>query len=272
MKIFTTVTFCLLFASTVFAQQSQLSFAGDISGVCDATTIDITQNAGIGWDDCVGGVYTGTVEFEAIPDTNLYNVYTVSPDSVQFNDMSFGAYYPCYMTDSQEGMPNADLDLLTLFFQVSENGDLGFSGASQWGEIYSLFDVTMDSTQLNFQWTNDYGEGAAVELVRQDGQLWKNLLAGTVATHEISQIESISINPNPISSGQNILVSIDLNQSIDMNLQIIDIAGKIVYNQLVKLTEGKNEINIDSQFLNGGMYFLKLSSENGVTTKKIVIQ
>ena len=79
-------------------------------------------------------------------------------------------------------------------------GDLGFSGSSQWGEVFSISDVLMDSTQLYFQWTNDYGEGAAVELIRQDGQLWQDLLAGSVATQDISQIESISINPNPINS------------------------------------------------------------------------
>ncbi|MFT6337910.1 MAG: hypothetical protein ACJATI_004677 [Halioglobus sp.] len=57
-----------------------------------------------------------------------------------------------------------------------------------------------------------------------------------------------------------------------MNLQIIDITGKTVHNQLVKATEGNNEISADSHSLNSGMYFVKLSSENGVTTKKIVIQ
>lgn len=61
-------------------------------------------------------------------------------------------------------------------------------------------------------------------------------------------------------------------ESVDMNLQIIDITGKTVHNQLVKATEGNNEISADSHSLNSGMYFVKLSSENGVTTKKIVIQ
>ena len=272
MKIFTFFILCLSLAGTVSAQQSPSSFVGDISGVCDATTTTTSQQAGIGWDECAGQIYEGIVEFEVTGDSSLYNVYTVSSAGDKLNDMSFGSFYGCYGTDNQGGMPNSALALTTLFFQVSENGELGYNGTSQWGEVFSVSDVTMDSTQLNFQWTNDYGEGAAVELVRQDGQLWAVLLAGSVATEEISEIESISINPNPISSGQNILVNIDLNKSVDMNLQIVDIAGKTVYNQLVKTTEGKNEINIDSHSLNGGMYFLKLSSENGVTTQKIIVQ
>jgi hypothetical protein len=93
-----------------------------------------------------------------------------------------------------------------------------------------------------------------------------------VATQDILQIESLFINPNPINSGDNLNVNIDLNERVKMSLQIIDITGKTVYNQLLKATEGNNEINIDSQTLNRGMYFLKLSSENGVTTQKFVIQ
>ncbi len=99
-----------------------------------------------------------------------------------------------------------------------------------------------------------------------------NCSGNIVATQDILQIESLFINPNPINSGDNLNVNIDLNERVKMSLQIIDITGKTVYNQLLKATEGNNEINIDSQTLNRGMYFLKLSSENGVTTQKFVIQ
>ncbi len=265
MKNFTLFILCLLTAGMVSAQ-------GDISGICDAVTTTTSQDAGIGWDDCAGGMYIGTVEFEAtIDDPNLYNVYTIEPTGVagKLNDMSFGGFYPCYGTDSQGGMPNSAP--VFLFFQVGEAGVLGYTGVSQWGEVFSVSDITMVEDSLNFQWTNDYGEGAMVMLVRQDGQYWEQLF-GITSIAEVSQIESLSINPNPINSGDNFIVSIDLYESIDMNLQLIDITGKTVHNQLVKATEGNNEISVNSQSLNSGMYFVKLSSENGVTTKKIVIQ
>lgn len=274
MKNFTCFILCLFFSGIVSAQQVQFLVAGDISGICDATTILTSQGAGIGWDDCAGGLYEGTVEFETtVDDSTLYNVYTVPPtgSADKLNDLSFGAFYPCYGTEEQGGMPNSALALTSLFFEVNEGGVIGFSGSSQWGEVYSLTDVVTDGAKLNFKWTNDYGEGATVELVRQDEQLWDELF-GIVSIQEISQIESISINPNPINSGDNFSVNIDLNESVDMNLQIIDITGKAVYTQLVKTTEGNNEINIDSHSLNRGMYFVKLSSENGVTTKKIIVQ
>ncbi|MFT4535422.1 MAG: hypothetical protein ACJA1A_000959 [Saprospiraceae bacterium] len=272
MKNFTIFILCLLFSGIVSAQ-SQFLVVGDISGVCDATTTSTSQEAGIGWDDCAGQVYEGTVEFEATSDDpNLYNVFTMaSTVTAQFNDMSFGAFYACYGSDDQTSFPNTDASNPTLFFQVGENGVLGYTGTSQWGEVFSVADVIMAEDTLNFQWTNDYGEGAMVQLVRQDSQYWEQLLS-IVSTQEISQIESISINPNPVSLGENILVNVDLNQSVDMNLQIIDITGKTVHNQSVNAAVGNNEINIDSQSLNSGMYFVKLSSENGVTTKKIAIQ
>jgi hypothetical protein len=132
-------------------------------------TIDTDQGAGSSWDTCADSMYIGTFEFEATSgDTSLYNVYTIEPTGVggKLNDMSFGGYYPCYAMTDQGGMPNSDASNPTLFFQVGDNGVLGFTGASQWGEVFSITDVTMDTTQLNFQWTNDYGEGAMVQLVR----------------------------------------------------------------------------------------------------------
>jgi hypothetical protein len=271
MKNFTLLILCLLFSGMVSAQ-SQLSLIGDISGVCDAVTTITDQAAGIGWDACAGGTYEGTAEFEATSsDTSLYNVYTVAPNGNILNDLSFGSFYSCYGNEDQTGMPNSDAYFPTLFFQVGVNGELGFTGASQWGEIFSISDVSMAKDTLNFHWTNDYGEGAMVQLKRQDGQFWEQLF-GITSIAEISQIESLSINPNPINSGDNFYINMDLNESVDMNIQIIDITGKSVHNQSVKATEGNNEISVNSQSLNTGMYFVKLSSENGVTTKKIVIQ
>lgn len=269
MKRITFFILCL-FSAGMVSSQSQLVIAGDISGVCDAVTTNSTQNVGIGWDACVGGIYEGTVEFQMATEATLYNVFTVSPDDVTFNDLSFGGFYPCYDSDDQASMPNSDADAPSLFFEVSEKGELGFSGSSQWGEIYSVSDVVIDGAQLYFQWINDYGEGAAVQLIRQDLQLWNDLLF-SVSTQEISQIESISINPNPIRSGERVVVSLDLNQSVSMHVQLIDTTGKVISAKQIYATEGRNEFIIDSQSLDNGLYFLKLSSEDGVTTKKVII-
>jgi len=158
------------------SQNSQNKIIGDLSGICDASTIATTQGAGIGWDDCAGQSYESTIEFQSAG-SQRYNVYSISPNNEVLNDPSFGAYYSCYDPAGQASMPNGDGMFPTLFFNVGELGSLSFTGSSQWGEVYSMSNIVMSGTQLNFNWTNDYGEGADVQLVRQDGKIWEDLLS-----------------------------------------------------------------------------------------------
>jgi len=172
-------------------QDLQKKIAFDISGICDAISSSTDQMAGIGWDDCIS-LYEGTIEFEAV-DGNNYNVYSVSETGMKLNDMSFGSFYDCYEAEDQGSMPNNDANTPTLFFNVNEQGALSFTGASQWGEVYSLDNVIMDGPQLNFSWTNDYGEGGQVGLVRQDDQNWEELLAGCNICSETDSLALVAL-------------------------------------------------------------------------------
>ncbi len=173
-------------------QGNQNKSIGDISGFCDAFTTSTDQGVGIGWDNCGGNTWEGEISFEFI-DGNLYNVYSVSPEGQTFNDLSFGAFYACYETESQNSMPNSDALNPTLFFNVDDFGQLSFSGSSQWGEVYSISNIEMDGAELNFNWTNDYGEGAMVRLERQDGQIWEDLLTPCVFDSESDSLALVAI-------------------------------------------------------------------------------
>ncbi len=73
------IIFCLFFVGIVSAQNlnyeaevleqylqqnKKKSSVSDISGICDAVTINKEQGIIAGWDGCGGTVYEGTVEFE----------------------------------------------------------------------------------------------------------------------------------------------------------------------------------------------------------------
>jgi len=182
-------------------QASQKKIVSDISGICDAITSSTNQMAGIGWDDCIS-LYEGTIEFEAV-DGNNYNVYSVNESGMKLNDMSFGSFYTCYEVDDQGSMPNG-ANPPSLFFNVSENGVLSFSGSSQWGEVYSLDNVVMDGPQLNFTWENDYGEGGQVGLVRQDDQNWESLLSPCPVCSDSDSLALIAIYNSTDGSNWNI--------------------------------------------------------------------
>lgn len=137
-------------------------------GLFNATVTVTGQDAGIGWDDCDGVTWTGSVEWiEDEDNPGTYISYSTGPDGNFLNDMSMGAYYACYENDGdQDALPLGDLRI------VWDCNTFEIVGASQWGEIYSVTDIVIEGNTLSFSWTNDYGEGAMVTLVRKDGNEW----------------------------------------------------------------------------------------------------
>jgi len=55
------------------------------------------------------------------------------------------------------------------------DGRIAITGASQWGEVYTVTQASGGGPTATIAWTNDYGEGAIVELTRTDGTDWPDL-------------------------------------------------------------------------------------------------
>lgn len=158
--------------------ESAIPFKSALAGVFDAKTTVTNQDAMIDWDNCGANEWTGTVEWVALhtdPDADgSYTVLTTASSGEQFDDISHGAYYGCYGTDAQSNLPNNGMDGDLLMSDV--DGKISMPGASQWGEVYSIGSLSVDGAVLTFSWTNDYGEGATVELTRTDGENWPDNL------------------------------------------------------------------------------------------------
>jgi len=150
--------FFILFFTFPLISQDCITNQG---GVFDAVTIVTGQDAGIGWDDCASILWEGTVEFvEESPD--VFIIYSTDETGTRYEDMSMGAYYACYETEAQENLPNGDLRL------VYQCDSFAITGASQWEEVYSTSNFSIEGGTMSFNWTNDYGEGAQVTLTRTD--------------------------------------------------------------------------------------------------------
>ena len=91
---------------------------------------------------------------------------------------------------------------------------------------------------------------------------------GLVSINETEKGKSsISIFPNPAKS--RITISTPSNLSGATNLSIYDIHGKrLIFNQII--CSGMFEVNVSS--LKTGIYFVNISTKEGVLTKKLVIQ
>lgn len=153
--------------------ESGVVFRSALEGAFNAVAVNTNQAAGITWDGCEGNTWEGVVKYEAQhtdPEgTGEYIVLSTDEAGADNEDMSHGGYYPCYNSDAAS-LPLGDLRLTDV------DGKLAIVGASQWGEVYTLSNVTPAGATLSFNWSNDYGEGAMITLTRTDGTEWPDNL------------------------------------------------------------------------------------------------
>lgn len=90
-----------------------------------------------------------------------------------------------------------------------------------------------------------------------------------VSTTEIVD-ESISrIYPNPVSDVA--FIDINLQESAEVTLQVMDLMGKTISNQNLGTLSGTNKMTYDVSRLNAGMYMFRVTAGDLVSTKKITV-
>ena len=160
--------------TTSFSINTVTTFKSALAGLCSGkATVTAQGGAAAAWDGNAGMVWEGPVTFvrqQLNPnDDGEYVISTQNGAADPLDDISFGAYYAGYATDAQGSLPNGDLRLRDI------DNKLSITGASQWGEVFSIENVVVDGATLSFKWTNDYGEGAEIVLTRDDGEDWPPL-------------------------------------------------------------------------------------------------
>jgi len=86
-----------------------------------------------------------------------------------------------------------------------------------------------------------------------------------------NQLGVVSIFPNPTAS--EVTLKITANVATSLNVMITDVAGKVVavpvQNQ--SILAGENNLSINANNLNNGIYFVTITSSNGKETVKLVV-
>jgi len=82
--------------------------------------------------------------------------------------------------------------------------------------------------------------------------------------------EGIEIFRNPVSGFVNLLIS-DFNEG-DAKIEVFNIAGVLIYNKIVNVKFNKNLFQLDIKNLNEGIYIVRVSLNNKIYNKKLVIK
>lgn len=94
----------------------------------------------------------------------------------------------------------------------------------------------------------------------------------TIAASETKAtlISSVNLYPNPTSEMLN--VNLEMAADADLQLRIMDMSGKLVFDRSITSTEGSNKITIQSNDLPSGVYVMSIIAETEMITKRFVVQ
>ncbi len=90
-----------------------------------------------------------------------------------------------------------------------------------------------------------------------------------LSTEYSGELTSLTnVFPNPVTDYTT--VDIDLNESSDVSIAIIDLKGTVISSTSYGLVSGAQELRVDTHNLPSGMYTLKITANNKYTVQRIV--
>ena len=91
-------------------------------------------------------------------------------------------------------------------------------------------------------------------------------------THEIAEVNQMSIRPNFTTSGQSVNLFVDATQSFDADINIYNVQGQLVTQEKQRTFQsGSTVYPINTAKLTAGMYIVAVQTENGIMKEKLVI-
>ena len=91
----------------------------------------------------------------------------------------------------------------------------------------------------------------------------------TTNIENIPSLNKVTITPNPFD--KDIFIEILVNKTVDLQLEILDINGKLLISENISIQD-KFSGSLNLEHLSVGVYYLNLKSERGTIARKIIKQ
>ena len=88
------------------------------------------------------------------------------------------------------------------------------------------------------------------------------------STANVNKNLKVEVSPNPTHA--DITINLSIDKSIDMEVSIIDLTGRVISSKTFNgVTELREDFNLNA--LSSGVYFVHINTVDGVQTKKFVV-
>lgn len=83
--------------------------------------------------------------------------------------------------------------------------------------------------------------------------------------------EAVNIIPNPVSADKTALLTYTIDQSQEIQINLVGLTGQQLSTQSLRANAGKNEQTIDLNGLPAGVYYVVIRGEKGKAVQKVVV-
>ncbi|MEZ4827442.1 MAG: T9SS type A sorting domain-containing protein [Bacteroidia bacterium] len=87
-----------------------------------------------------------------------------------------------------------------------------------------------------------------------------------------SDVIAIGWYPNPVSVGEKIQVDVELAEGRELTTELLDALGRKTFHLSTSYPPGKSRIFIYTNDLKPGLYFVRVSTESGSHTEKVIVK
>ncbi len=149
---------------------------------------------------------------------------------------------------------------------ISKNSGADSSVSLTYAQLRTLLNslgfVNSQTATIKFRVT-----ASSVPFTALSDTLFLFLTLGNGLSINNSNGNNLNVYPNPFTN--NISIQMPSNTAKSVDVEIVDITGKIIYSENV-LTNSLNEVIVNTNALTKGIYILKVLNDNQVFTKKII--
>ena len=133
---------------------------------------------------------------------------------------------------------------------------------NDWSEIGLIEGEGNTSTQMTYKWidVNPMNGENYYRLTQTDYDGTSETFAPIAVRCETSPVDGYSVYPNPANEILNIDVELTYHQGNDVEIEIMDINGRIVQSQSTELDRGFNHLEVDISVFPSGVYMINFSN------------
>ncbi len=119
-----------------------------------------------------------------------------------------------------------------------------------------------DQFRIKFEFTSYKGNNIYIDDIS---------ITGVVAVNDAPELQELKLYPNPTHGLTTLLL--DLNRPTSLNIDLLDITGRMVRSVLSETqTSGTREITMSTGDLAVGIYMVRIQTDQGIRTERLIVE